>query len=395
MDDNEVARAWDDLTVGRGDETGMAAVVPLQVPNRVWLSEDQGSVCWSAGSGHLASLDAQHANLLIRFARLHLLPAEAVAEEVVNLVATYGPLGLCRHGLPAGHVPSRVAKTIRRDLDLLDADDADDPIWWQWKPCSRPGGTWVPPGNGRKLAGSEGLADWLRTSRETAALIAAAAAVRRLREAAAQDLGDQTAAPRRPVSLRLDLGDLMPLGRLLDAPLDLVALWTDETDPDGYRRLVHVAGLDRDPLGPRPDDLTLAGAYDRRVEEADADRLPYTRRASEALGRELERITQRALQNWLDDGDLRVKVIFDKDTGETTMRWGNGGLFSALAMQMAMTVGGIHALAVCDPCRRVFRPSPWPKVGDHLYCEVCRADPQAYAALRKRISRQAAWPTER
>ncbi|MGI8757132.1 MAG: hypothetical protein ACR2MB_15015 [Acidimicrobiales bacterium] len=397
MDDDEVAGAWEDLTVDRGDDTGMAAAVPLQVPNRVWLSEDTGSVCWSAGTGRMATIDSSPADLLIRFAQLHLLPAEAAAEEVLDLVATYGPLGLCHHGLPAGHLPRRVIQTVRRDLDELAGDTADEePIWWQWQPCSQPGAPWMPYGKQRGWAGSERVADWLRTSRETAALISAAAATRRLRESAAKRSGAETPAIRRSASVRLpELADLAPLDRLLPAPLDLVAIWTDVTDPDGHRRLVHETGVDRDPIGPRPDDPAEAKEYDRRAEKADYYRLVVNERGTgqvEAIGRELERITQVALQQWLDDGDLRVQLTIDKATGETRMRWGNGGLFSVIAMQMAMTIGGIHALAVCDACRRAYRPAPWPNVGDHLYCEVCRADPKTYAALRKRMSRQAAWP---
>lgn len=393
MDDNEVSRSWEELIVDRAD-TGMEAAVPLQVPNRVWLNDDKTSVCWSAGTERIEIIESLHADPLVRVARLHLLSTEAAAEEVVDLVAIYGPLGLCRHGLPAGHLPPRVIRSVQDDLDDLAVGSvSDEPIWWQWQPCSRPSAAWVPYGGQQGFAGSERLADWLRTSREAAALIAAGAATRRLRQAAAQHGGDLTAAIRRPGTLRLELGDLVPLDRLLTAPLDLVALWTDETDPDGHRRLVREAGLDRDPIGPMPGDSKLADAYAELVQAADTNRLVYTKRGAEAVGRELERITQMALQHWLDDGDLRVRLIIDRVTGEAKMRWGNGGLFSVIAMQMALTVGGIHALGVCDACRRAFRPDPWPNVGGHMYCDVCRTDRQAYARLRKQISRQARWPS--
>lgn len=386
MDYDEVSVAWEHLAVDRDDDAALAAVAPLRIPNRVWISEDRSSVCWSAGTGQMATIESPHADLLILLARLHLLPAEAVADQVATIVRTFGPLGLCHHGLPAGHLPSRVVAVVQRDLDELAGETGEEePIWWQWQPCSRQGASWVPYGRQRGFAGSERLADWLRVSREAAALIGIWAAVRRFREAASGPSGDTVLGLRAAIPLP-ELADVQPLDRLLPAALDLVAIWTDVTDPHGRRRLVHETGTDADPIGPRPEDPAAAEDYDRRLARVDTYRLGLTKQ-TDAIRRELQRIGQLALQQWLDEGDLRVHLVLDKATSETKMRWGNGGLFSVIAMQMAMTIGGVHALAVCDACRRAFRPKPWPNIGDHLYCDVCRADPKAYARLRKRVSR--------
>lgn len=411
MAQTEVERAWDQL-VGKRNDEGLAPVVPLAVPNRVWLTTDRSGICWSAGTSRVATLAAApQADLLIRFARLHLLADDAAIDEVVSLVTAFGPLGLCRHGLPAGHLPPSVIPVVRQDLDDLapkDADpeddpgeghgkdDADDPLWWQWQACSRDR-SWLPPGSRDGREGSEQIADWIRSSKETAALLVAGAATRRVREEAAHKASAAASGAPSPPKVRFPtLNDLLPLDRLLPADLDLVAFWTDVTDPDGHRRLIHETGLDPDPIGPRPEDPREADRYDQRIEDAVAYRVRVAngvREQVEVVGRELERIASVALQRWLDEGDLRVRLVTDEATGEVRMRWGNGGLFSVIAMQMAMTFGGIHALAVCDACRRTYRPAPWPKPSEHFYCEVCREDPKAYAALRKRISRQAGGPS--
>ena len=300
-----------------------------------------------------------------------------------------------------------------------------------------------------RAVGSERIENWITLSQQAAALIKLGAANRRFRSAAAWLAEGSETGTRPPLGLP-ELEEIQVLEPLLPPGvyLDLHVGWTDLTDPAGKRRLLNrhpdapvwklpddpdenivlVRGTPRpipgftpdeedperariikrrnaarrmkqepvfapilSPPGAAPDDASERSAYEAKVSISDKERTaeghtPWGPFPVARVAHDLQFVLDTTLQAWLDQADLRVQTVTDHSTGMVRLRWGNDGLFSTLAIIMALTIGGLDALAICDHCRQAHQPTSWPTVGHHLYCPDCREGPD-YANIRQRMSR--------
>jgi hypothetical protein len=318
--------------------------------------------------------------------------------------------------------------------------------WRDWQPCSMDRSFTSPefkPRTKIMSVGSERIEDWIILSQQAAALIKLGAANRRFRAAADWLSQPERSGTLAPLGLP-ELEEIEVLDPLLPpgTRLDLLVPWTDYTDPAGKRRLInrrsdapvwklpedpdselilnggtprpysyspdeedpeherakqrHRAGKEEraefvpvlPPPGAAPDDDAERSAYEKQVAVSDNERTDEGRTSwgpfpVARVAHDLQAVLDTTLQAWLDQGDLRVQTITDPSTGLVRLRWGNDGLFSAIAIITALTISGVHALAICDYCRQACQPSTWPTVGHHLYCDECGSNP----TIRKQMSR--------
>jgi hypothetical protein len=78
------------------------------------------------------------------------------------------------------------------------------------------------------------------------------------------------------------------------------------------------------------------------------------------------------VNHWIGAAAARIWVERREKRAEVT--FGGGGLFGALAVQLAFTMGRTKSLAICDECGRGFEPNRWPRAGERHYCPECRAN---------------------
>lgn len=91
----------------------------IRVPQNVWFEDDDmgGSLCYRPDETSFKEVGAGQDRLLTDFMRL----AEASPEDTVAFAEKFGVLELCRHNLPASHVPRRMWPDL--------AEDGSDACW--------------------------------------------------------------------------------------------------------------------------------------------------------------------------------------------------------------------------------------------------------------------------
>lgn len=106
-------------------------------------------------------------------------------------------------------------------------------------------------------------------------------------------------------------------------------------------------------------------------------------------------IVAHAVNVWLATADAQPVVIWG-GSEKPSIRLGGGGVFSALAIQLALAIGRSKGFAVCYHCRNEYPPEQRrPKTGQRNFCPVCRAAaiPSLYSGreyeARKRERRKA------
>jgi len=120
-----------------------------------------GHLTWPRnGSVRPAELPGPAFPILDRFARL----VSADDQEVLAFARKWGPLHLCRHGLPASHLPRRVWRFATEVTGAFEDDAADN-----YRPCGAPGL--------RRLR--EPLARWRQFAGEAQAILNVAASLHR------------------------------------------------------------------------------------------------------------------------------------------------------------------------------------------------------------------------
>lgn len=95
------------------------------------------------------------------------------------------------------------------------------------------------------------------------------------------------------------------------------------------------------------------------------------------------RLLASAIDHWLQMGAVNVQFRWDSDLSRIDL--GGGSLFGALALQIALAVGGRDGLAVCDSCRCVYMPVRHNGPGAVRRCSDCgvKESKRVHAAKRR------------
>jgi hypothetical protein len=81
------------------------------------------------------------------------------------------------------------------------------------------------------------------------------------------------------------------------------------------------------------------------------------------------------VNEWLRMGNVRLALDWPTVKAKPLLRPLGSGLFGALAMQLALAVGGVDSIATCDGCGRDYKPHKRrPKSGQRKFCRRCRRD---------------------
>jgi hypothetical protein len=289
------------------------------------------------GSADLYRIDP---SLLTSFGSLR--PEEPQA--VLQFAQAWGPLGLCEHGMPHSHLPAWVALEAQRAggnvTGAVCGPPTSNPVPWR-----------VDTGEGLGIGHSEPLKAWFDW----------AAAARSLIEVA------DSLVRGRPAALQL----WRPVGIALEMPVDRMAVWPDDLDePD-----------DPDPDARDYEELVVDGqAVERDLIDFDDSAAPTPERPTQRLAEVVPLqawLLNHAVDRWLRLADVHLRLDWRQPAdGPPTIRFGPTATtpIGALGLQMAMTVGGVRALAICDGCRQPFEPARQHSKEEHKYCEACRAE---------------------
>jgi len=255
-------------------------------------------------------------------------------QDVLRFAQKWGTLDICRHGLPASHVPERVWRSITevtgvwREVNeatgAINEDVADS-----YNPC-RPAGL-------RRLR--EPVEAWRHFAGEAQAILNISASLHQ--------------AKRAPIEM------WAPLEAMFGVP---AAAMLGEQLAEG---------------GAEPPDGTLA----TRSAAAEVQ----VRRPRRSTIDEQRMVISRTVQTWLEWGD--VAVVFNWTGTATSIEFGSHCLFGALALQLALAVARSQGLAVCMNCGRAYPPLRRPAPGRNSYCDL--SDCGSKAAKRDWAQRKA------
>jgi len=117
------------------------------------------------------------------------------------------------------------------------------------------------------------------------------------------------------------------------------------------------------------------------------DIIPEVPRRRLASASEQQRLLARVVQQWLLLGDVQVQFTY-QDRPHFDL--GNGNLFGAIGLQLALAVAKREGLAICDECGRFFVPRRQNKPGTPRRCPrpACRERAAKRDSARRRRARE-------
>ncbi len=292
-----------------------------------------------------------------------------VAEKVRRFTAAWGPLGLCRHRLPASHNPPPRSAVVPHVGGWCLPAGMDNPIWQAR--CERrfgaaPGSAW----------GRERIDDWLAYARQADAILKLYAALNRADPPNERDTNVATGFPT--VEQQKD--------RAAFIRRHFRAVRPETRQPDERSLRATIGAVISEWLnwgGVSPVLIpNEAGAFVFGLATGwrGRDGFPVTRVGWATEDMEFEQWSQ-----WPPVG--------------TVVNPHGGGAFGVIAMQIAMVLSGNRPIAVCSHCGRISARSKWPREGERAYCDrpECRRARQAAAsaATRRRAPSERGGPGRR
>jgi hypothetical protein len=385
------------------------SISPWRTFEHAGVSKNGKRLLWAGGLSLRERLGQRDAGALRRFVNIHHATPNAGLKTMVKFASDYGPLGLCRdHHLPIRHLSSHALGEIQRLLDqqarelLLSpeagdsegdqqSEEPEDGLWWSLRPCDGPlrGRSRLPklrtPAGEVEAAHAEEIADWLRYADLLGGIVAVSWQLQTDRVADYRDfkrlqpLLDQRVAslpwkPRWDVDRELpeDIKDSPPPSDVppLDLTFDADPTTVKIPDPEDPENLISVP-------------LQFGGKGSVITKERE--------RAAAEMKALQQRLLELALDRLIEQVDLRVRVRW---TGRgARLTYGGGTFLGVLVAQLALTLGGHDALAVCDLCRTTWDPrsASWPRSGEGqgTYCP-CHANPTDRNRHRRRVGLRAA-----
>lgn len=126
-------------------------------------------------------------------------------------------------------------------------------------------------------------------------------------------------------------------------------------------------------LGPRllggSDDFRLAVRVGRRRDGAPAPTTSLPR-VPEQMSEKARSLIGILVDDLMRLGDVRLGFEWTGPLPEVNLE--PGGLFGALALELAFAVGRASGFAFCDGCGDVYAPTRRPAHGKRRYCRECR-----------------------
>jgi len=167
-----------------------------------------------------------------------------------------------------------------------------------------------------------------------------------------------------------------------------LAVWRDYSRK--ARAVLNIAAkLQSDQLGDENDWRTILGSatWDRPDPKEYYPEDTGDVRQAKAIWEERFTLGNHISQQWLRLGQVRPILVWEHNTPR--MVFGNGTLFGALAMSLALAPSRTGGLGVCARCGTYFIPKRQPVLGRRQYCESCGKpaalrDAQADTQRRKR-----------
>ena len=101
---------------------------------------------------------------------------------------------------------------------------------------------------------------------------------------------------------------------------------------------------------------------------------------------------EHLVNQWLLLGGVRVR--FSWDPGGQSLSLSGGGLFGAIALNLAFAASRSTGLAFCSGCSDLYEPRRMPRMGESHYCDDCRKR-GVDAAARQRRRRETRGVTRR
>ncbi len=294
-------------------QSAHAGLVRLPVPAMVELDAADERLIWRWGEQYQwKPVDDKALNVFVSL-------ADAPGERIRMFARRYGPLQLCKHGLPHYHNQERVPPNRRLLWELRAQGLVDDSAWENSVQCNErcePQRAELPdPKTGATQVWEwEPLEAWRHYAREAKAIRAVAEPVRR--------------------------GHLAQKARLVSL--------VDEFNLDfltGLQRLDN----------PRAQPVEYVSEWHRSF-------------------------VKEHLQRWLDMGGIGPRV--DWEATMPVLRWEPAGLFGILALRLAAEVALGGHVATCDGCGRTYSRRRAPSRTRRNFCDDCRGRADHKLAMR-------------